>query len=165
MLEVTRVQTARTRTSLASSLEFAAEAKSRRRRMFVAMKGGVMAKDDREILQVLESELDFLNKGGYGRSVRTPREPTIPFQDSPICPEYPCRTHNDECLLMQFVPESERSAAVPCHHIPLNDTGDTVERLLAEQGRERAEEELKRWLRHAIDILKQGDGGRTIPVA
>lgn len=113
-----------------------------------------MVKDDRDLLQVLESELDFLSKGGYHRSVRTPREPNILFQDSPICPEFPCRTHNDRCLLMQFVPEAERSSAVPCHRIPLNDKGDTVERLLFEEGRDRAEEALKTWLRHAIDQLK-----------
>src|SRR6516164_3894912 len=93
----------------------------------VLLKGGVMTKDDRDVLQVLESELDFLTKHGYDRSVRTPREPTILFQDSPICPEFPCRTHNDQCLLMQFVPEGERLSAVPCHHIPLNEKGETVE--------------------------------------
>jgi hypothetical protein len=129
------------------------------------LKGGFMAKDDRDLLQILQSELDFLNKGGYGRSVRTPNEPTILFQDSPICPEFPCRTHNEQCLLMQFVPEAERSAAVPCHHIPLNEKGETVEDLLAQKGQERAEEILKAWLRRAIDQLKQSPGGRGIPIS
>ena len=31
-----------------------------------------MAKDDRDILDALKQELDFIEKGGYGRSVRTP---------------------------------------------------------------------------------------------
>jgi hypothetical protein len=123
-----------------------------------------MAKDHRDLLQVLESELDFLNKGGYDRSVRTPREPTIFFQDSPVCPEYPCRTHNDQCMLMQFVPAAERSSFVPCHHIPLNENGDTVESLLAAEGRERAEEALKAWLRRGIARLKQEYGGRDTSV-
>jgi len=117
-----------------------------------------MAKDDRDILQILESELDFLNKGGYDRSVRTPREPTIVFQDSPICPEFPCRNHNDQCLLIQFVPESARSSSIPCHRIPLNDRGETVESLLAEEGQERTEEELKAWLGRAIEQLRQEAG-------
>ena len=108
---------------------------------------------------------DFLSKGGYDRSVRTPREPTILFQDSPICPEFPCRTHNDQCLLMQFVPEAERSEPVPCHHIPLNAKGETVERLLAEEGQERAEEAMKAWLRRAIDRLKQEPNRRAIPIS
>ena len=34
------------------------------------LKGGVMTKDDRNVLEVLESELDFLTKHGYDRSVR-----------------------------------------------------------------------------------------------
>ena len=128
-------------------------------------KGGVMTKDDRDVLQVLESELDFLIKGGYDRSVRTLREPTILFQDSPICPEFPCRTHNEQCLLMQFVPEAERASAVPCHHIPLNERGETVESLLAEEGPERAEEAMKAWLRRAIDNVKQERSGKAIPVS
>jgi hypothetical protein len=131
----------------------------------VQLKGGVMANDDRDVLQVLESELDFLTKHGYERSVRTPREPTILFQDSPICPEFPCRMHNDQCLLMQFVPEAERLSAVPCHHIPLNEKGDTVESLLAEENREHAEEALKAWLRRAIDHVRQERGGRVIPIS
>ncbi len=31
-----------------------------------------MPKDDRDVLEVLKFELDFIEKGGYGRSVRTP---------------------------------------------------------------------------------------------
>ena len=31
-----------------------------------------MAKDDRDMLELLKSELGFIEKGGYGRSVRTP---------------------------------------------------------------------------------------------
>jgi len=127
------------------------------------LKGGVMTKDDRDVLQVLESELDFLIKGGYERSVRTPREPTVLFQDSPICPEYPCRTHNNQCLLMRYVPEAERSSAVPCHHIPLNEKGDTVEDLLTES-RERAEEAMKAWLKRAIDHLRQ-EPSKVVPVS
>src|SRR5262249_20258126 len=120
-----------------------------------APKGGFMAKDDRDVLEVLESELDFLTKGGYDRSVRTPREPTVFFQDSPICPEYPCRTHNEQCLLIQFVPEGKRSMSVPCHHIPLNEKGETVDSMLAGSNREGAEQALKAWIRRAIGHLRQ----------
>ena len=125
------------------------------------LKGAHMNNDDRDLLQILESELDFLNKGGYHRSVRTPRESTICFQDSPVCPEYPCRTHNDQCLLMQFVPQGERSSAVPCHHIPLNDKGDTVESLVSEDS-QGAQEALRTWLQRAIDNLKQKQDGSQV---
>ena len=53
-----------------------------------------MAKDDRDILEVLRFELDFLEHGGYGRSVRTPWKETSIFQDSLRCVNYgdPART-------------------------------------------------------------------------
>ena len=31
-----------------------------------------MAKDERNVVELLKTELDFIEKGGYGRSVRTP---------------------------------------------------------------------------------------------
>jgi hypothetical protein len=49
-----------------------------------------MPTDDRDVLEVLKAELDFIEKGGYGRSVRTPWLPTSVFQDSLTprpCPE------------------------------------------------------------------------------
>ncbi|MGC2323502.1 MAG: hypothetical protein WA463_12815, partial [Terriglobales bacterium] len=66
-----------------------------------------MAKDDRDILEVLKFELAFLEQGGYGRSVRTPWKPTSIFQDSITCLNFgePERVHPcSECLLIDFVP-------------------------------------------------------------
>jgi hypothetical protein len=47
-----------------------------------------MAKDDRDILEVLQEELDFIEKGGYGRSVRAPWKQQSAFQDSLTCINY-----------------------------------------------------------------------------
>jgi hypothetical protein len=47
-----------------------------------------MTKDGRDILEVLQGELDFIEKGGYGRSVRTPWLPKSIFQDSLSCLNY-----------------------------------------------------------------------------
>ena len=44
-----------------------------------------MPQDERDILEVLRAELDFIEKGGYGRSVRTPEKPTSIFQGSLTC--------------------------------------------------------------------------------
>ena len=44
-----------------------------------------MAKDDRDILELLKDELAFIEQGGYGRSVRTPWLPKSAFEDSLIC--------------------------------------------------------------------------------
>ena len=36
-----------------------------------------MAKDERDILELLKTELDFIEKGGYGRSVRNSVEANL----------------------------------------------------------------------------------------
>jgi len=112
-----------------------------------------MPEQMRELLEKLQFELAFVEDGGYGRSVRTPHKPTSPFQDSLTCLNFgdPSRTHPcAECILMQYVPESRKSEDVPCHHIPLDLGSGTIATLDAPK----AEEALKRWLRHEIDRLE-----------
>ena len=112
-----------------------------------------MAKDDRDILELLRTELDFLEKGGYGRSVRTPWKATSSFRDSLTCVNYalPEKAHPcTECHLIDFVPSDKRREEVPCHFIPLNEAGDTVESLELEDDQARLEEALKQWLRAKI---------------
>jgi hypothetical protein len=84
-----------------------------------------MAKDDRDILEILNEELTFIEKGGYGRSVRTPWQPKSAFQDSLTCINYadPDHTHPcNECHLSDFVGLEHQHEKVPCHFIPLNET-------------------------------------------
>jgi hypothetical protein len=110
-----------------------------------------MAKDDRDILELLKTELDFIEKGGYGRSVRTPWKPTSAFRDSLTCVNYalPEKTHPcTECHLIDFVPRAKRNDEVPCHAIPLNASGDTAESLEGDQTK--LEEALKDWMRKKI---------------
>ena len=74
-----------------------------------------MSDEKRELLAKLRFELAFIEEGGYGRSVRTPHQPTSPFQDSLTCLNFgdPLRTHPcGECVLMQYVPESRRGEDV-----------------------------------------------------
>jgi hypothetical protein len=116
-----------------------------------------MAKDERDILELLKSELDFIEKGGYGRSVRTPWQATSPFRDSLSCVNYalPEKAHPcSECHLIDFVPEDKRSEELPCHAIPLNADGDTVESLELENNQARLEEALKEWMRAKIEELE-----------
>jgi hypothetical protein len=85
-----------------------------------------MSKDDRDTLEVFKAELDFIEHGGYGRSVRTPWKPTSIFRDSLSCLNLgdPNQTHPcNECLLIDFVPPEARTQSQPCHHIPLNERG------------------------------------------
>src|SRR5918912_3009779 len=112
-----------------------------------------MPKDDRDLLELFKEELDFLEQGGYGRSVRTPWKPTSTFQDSLTCINYgyPYRAHPcDECHLIDFVPPDKRDETIPCHHIPLDRTGETVETLEMEDNQQKLEATLKEWLRAKI---------------
>ena len=116
-----------------------------------------MAKDERDILELLKSELDFIEKGGYGRSVRTPWQATSPFRDSLSCVNYalPEKAHPcSECHLIDFVPADKRSEELPCHAIPLNAAGETVESLEFQNNQARLEETLKEWMRAKIKELE-----------
>lgn len=114
-----------------------------------------MATDDRDMLELLRSELDFIEKGGYGRSVRTPWKPTSIFQDSLICFGFPDHLHEDCCRLMDFVPAECRTNDVPCHYIPLNEAGETVEDLELEDNQAKMEEKIKEWLRNRIKQIEE----------
>lgn len=117
-----------------------------------------MPADDRDVLEVLKSELDFIEKGGYGRSVRTPWLPTSIFQDSLTCLNFgdPQRSHPcDECLLMALVPPERRSENVPCHHIPLTPEGKTIAVLERNADQDEMEETVKTWLRRMINNLEE----------
>lgn len=112
-----------------------------------------MAMNQQELLDALKFELRFLEHGGYERSVREPRKELAVFQDSPSCLNYAAvaRTHPcSECFLMNFVPLNRRGASVPCHHIPLNDRGDTIEGLQGYGRDSQVQEALRGWLQTTI---------------
>jgi hypothetical protein len=117
-----------------------------------------MTQDDRDTLDVLKAELDFVEKGGYGRSVKTPWQPTSIFQDSPSCINlgdlertHPC----SECVLIDFVPPEARRQDVPCHHIPLNTRGETIDELEWKENQQKTEETVKNWLRSTISQVEK----------
>ena len=113
-----------------------------------------MAKDDRELVELLQEELDFIEKGGYGRSVRTPWLQKSIFQDSVSCLNYgyPYRAHPcNECHFSDFVPPEHQLEAVPCHHIPLDKEGDTIEDLEWEGNEARAQTLVRDWLRTQLE--------------
>ena len=115
-----------------------------------------MTKDGRDILEVLQAELDFIEKGGYGRSVRTPWLPKSIFQDSLTCLNfgYPYRAHPcSECHLIDFVPPENRSQTVPCHYIPLDSAGNTIEELESEGNELRMQRQVGEWLRTQINRI------------
>jgi len=116
--------------------------------------------DKRDVAELLKFELKFLEDGGYGRSPHMPRlQPTI-FLDSPTCLNFgdPARRHPcSECFLMEFVPAERRSEAVPCHHIPLNREGETLDSLYRSGSQDDIEDSLAEWIRRTISGLECGD--------
>jgi hypothetical protein len=116
-----------------------------------------MLTDERNKLELLQAELDHIEKGGYGRSVRTPWKPTSVFQDSPTCLNYgfPYHAHScNECFLNELVPLERRGEEIPCHHIPLDAKGSTIEGLESEENQHKLEEAVKVWLRAKIREIK-----------
>lgn len=117
-----------------------------------------MAKDERDILEVLKDELNFIEKGGYGRSVRTPWQPKSAFQDSLTCINYADPNHAhpcNECHLLDFVGPEHQHEDVPCHFIPLNEAGETIEALELEDNEAKLERKVKDWLRARIRQIEE----------
>jgi hypothetical protein len=127
-----------------------------------------MVKDDRDILEILIDELDFIEKGGYGRSVRTPWHSRSAFQDSLTCINYgyPYRAHPcNDCHLIEFVNPEHHGEEVPCHFIPLNKDGETIEDLELADNQTKLEQEVKNWLRARINEIKEERVGQAAPEA
>ena len=112
---------------------------------------------NQELLEKLKIELGALEFGRNRRSVRMPWEDVSFFQDSVTCLNHgldgrpnPC----GNCLLMRFVPETAHSEANPCHHIPLDSKGNTIDSLDRGYNRSSVEEAVAVWLRRRIAELE-----------
>jgi hypothetical protein len=119
--------------------------------------GKAMPQDDRNTVQVLKAELNYVKKGGYGRSPREPWRAQLVFEDSPTCLNYDSRENRApcaECLLIQFVPDDRRGEKVPCRHIPLTSYGDTLLHLYRGGTEQEIEEALTIWLEKEISKLE-----------
>ena len=117
-----------------------------------------MSQHNRDILHLLRLELAFLENGGYKRSARTPWKPTTLILDSPVCPNFfhpePALSCRD-CALVQFVPRERKEEGCPCHHIPLNAPGETLDTLYRWGTQEEREQALRNWLHETIARLER----------
>ena len=111
---------------------------------------------DSELLKSLKAQLDFFGSGGYGHTYRSSWRPTLVIRDSPLClnaiftTARPCR----ECLLFSMVPAEKRNLLLPCHHIPLNESGDTIAKLYESGSQEKLDRTFHDWLCTTIKILQ-----------
>ena len=116
-----------------------------------------MHKDERDLIEVLKFELNFLEKGGYGSSPREPWRPKFIFEDSPTCMNYDCKENPapcSDCVLMQLVPPEFRFGKIPCRQIPLNAVGETLDSLYRYGDQHEIEETFGNWLRATIHQLE-----------
>ena len=111
-----------------------------------------------EIIEKLRLEKSILVDGGYGRSVRTPRRETQYFRDSITCPNvgeseklHPC----SECFLSEYVHPACKDLNLPCHFIPLNAEGETIDSLVRQGDTDRLEQLLSQWIDATIKRLEQ----------
>lgn len=117
-----------------------------------------MQKDERDLLDVLKFELEFLEKGGYGRSPREPWRAQFIFEDSPTCMNYDCKENPgpcSDCVLMHWIPAERREEKFACRHIPLGPSGETLDSLYRYGDQCEIEEAVGNWLRAAITQLEQ----------
>lgn len=115
-----------------------------------------MSKDKRDLLEVLRTELEFLERGGYRHTARANWRPQFMFQDSPTCPNFdpaqppmPC----SDCILMQLAPEYLRDTKIACRYIPLNDRGETIDTFYRSGTQEELEAAVAQWLSATIARL------------
>jgi hypothetical protein len=142
------------------------------------------------LLNALKLELKFCELGGYkpvrGRfperasendpistflfdeSAPESRKELSVFRDSPSCLNYglpvrerPC----SECWLIDFVPAEKRGETVPCHHIPLNERGDSVATLGGPGDAPDVQEAVLDWLRGMIQQLEAEPAQSQQPAA
>jgi hypothetical protein len=117
-----------------------------------------MAKDERDLLDLLKFELKFLEDGGYGRSPHTPWRRPVVFEDSLTCPNFgdPAHPHPcSECLLMEFVPAELKDQVSPCRLIPLTPKGETADYFYRCGTQLELEEALAGWLREQISQIEE----------
>ena len=150
-----------------------------------------MAKNQQQILlNALKLELEFCERGGYKPLVgrfparasendpirmfaiderkREMRKERSVFRDSPSCLNYglPVREHPcSECWLIDFVPAEKRGEAVPCHHIPLNERGDTVATLGGPGDAPGVQDAVLDWLRRTIQQVEGAPAQSQQPAA
>jgi len=118
-----------------------------------------MSFDKKEMIEQLKFEIKMIEKGGYDPSVREPHQNPEIFRDSIIClnvgveeKEQPCSS----CFLSEFAPpEGRNSTGDICHKIPLNEKGDTIESLKAEDDPQKLQTTVLGWLKRTVAKLEK----------
>lgn len=118
-----------------------------------------MATDERDLLEALKSELQFVQQGGYERSPHARWRLQFMFEDSPACPNFLTHENRIPCteyVLIELVPPERRTEKIPCRYIPLKETCETLDYYYRCGTREELEEAYVEWLQRTIFRLRSG---------
>lgn len=117
-----------------------------------------MARDHRDMIEVLRFELYVLQQGGYRTGNAGGWAPMSYFRDSPTCLNFgetalrrPCR----DCLLAEFIPGNYQNETPACHTISLDEHGNTIASLGRGYNRLAVEEAVFGWLRETVARLER----------
>jgi hypothetical protein len=126
-----------------------------------------MAQSKKDVLATLQAELALVEAGGYRTPQQAAWRPQFIFEDSPTCLNYrnfgkrhPCT----QCALIDFVPNGFKQERFPCRHIPLDDSGQTLDSLYRTATEEEAHAIVGRWLKDKIAQLKYELAPEIFPV-
>lgn len=123
-----------------------------------------MAPYDGDVLEVLKSQLQFLESGGYRWCLQKPWRPPLAFIESRACLKHAANTASCEgCALIQFVPSESLEEKTPCWHIPLNDANQTLDSLYRWGTEDEVEQSLKTWLWTEILSIEDRRRGNRVP--
>jgi len=115
--------------------------------------GGIRQAERRQLLQAARRELCFFDAGGYGRQFRSQWRPTLLLRDSPVCINYSYTGRQygcSHCPFFSLVPRAGRETLLPCHHIPLDLSGNTIARLYQKGTQEALDRRYRDWLSNLI---------------
>ena len=133
-----------------------------------------MQKDERDLLDVLKFELNFLEKGGYSRSSREPWRPVFIFEDSPTCMNYDCKDDPapcNDCVLMQLVPPELRAGKLPAAKFnsmhqgrrSIHSTGTAMTMRLKKRSKTGCEPRSRNWKCNATLLNRTDTHSRRTP--
>jgi hypothetical protein len=116
-----------------------------------------VAKQEVRLLDALRKELEYLDSGGYSRTLGDGWRAPLVFEDSPICPNFRHRANPAPCSvceLMPLVPPEFRDRSVPCRFIQLNSSGETLDHLYRYADEHEVAATYRQWLVNLIQALE-----------
>jgi hypothetical protein len=111
-----------------------------------------------DIIHLLKLEASIIEGGNFGRPVLLPWRGLTVLRDCLSCLNvagFEDQRSCGSCFLLDHVPKRHRRSKLPCHHIPLNEKGDTIADLDRRGEQNEAPRVLLNWIRDFIKKLEE----------